>query len=436
MDGNQITQIMRLYLLFSFLFVFFINGYSQNYLFENGKIWHQEAFVEKDFFTLGATFSFEKPAKIDSIIDLHGQYVIPPFGDFHTHLFDGAYGKSNDTTFLKKGIFYAQDLVNDPAGRAQMQPYFSKKNTIDVASANGCLTSDYGHPIAGYERTALKLGWRLNAAQKKQLAESRVYEDRTYYLINRPEDVQPKIAKLISTEPDVIKVILFNSEEYESSDTFPSYNLGLDPAALPEIMQRAQQAGKKIVAHVESEYDMKKAMEAGIKFFAHVPHYNYANGGALASDPPTLSEELLQLMQKYKVEVGPTLGRTFINLNYLPKQYQPDSMVMEGIKDHHANMLQQLKKYKVQILAGADMNGSNAVDEILYYDQLKVFEPIELLQILIHSGKAIFSDRAIGAIEEDFEASFLVLEENPTEDIKHIQKINLRMKNGQFIDFK
>lgn len=427
---------MRLYLLLSFSIFFFAKGYGQNYLFKNGKIWDKETFVEKDFFTLGTTFSFEQPAKIDSIIDLNKQYVIPPFGDFHTHLFDGAYGKSNDTTFLKKGIFYAQDLVNDPAGRDQMRPYFSKKNTVDVAYANGCLTSDYGHPIAGYERTALRLGWRLNATQKKQLAESRVYQDRTYYIIDHPEEVASQMSKLIDTEPDVIKIILFNSEAYESSDTFPTYNLGLDPATLPGIMEQAKQAGKRVVAHVESEYDMQVAMEAGIKYFAHVPHYSYANSGALTTNSPTLSDELLLLMQQHQVEVGPTLGRTFINLRYLPKQYQPDSIVMEAIKTHHAKMLRQLKKYKIQILAGADMTGSNAVDEILYYNQLKVFEPTELLQILTYSGKAIFPNRKIGAIQAQYEASFLVLESDPTKDIKNIGKINLRMKNGQFIELK
>lgn len=427
---------MRLYLLLSLSLLFVLNGYGQNYLFKNGKIWENETFIAKDFYVLGTTFSFEKPSKIDSIIDLNKQFVIPPFGDFHTHLFDGDYSKSNDTAFLKKGIFYAQDLVNDPAGSKKMRPYFAQAKTVDIAYANGCLTSNYGHPIAGYERQVLNLGWRLNATQKQQLAESRVYQDRTYYIIDHPEQVAPNMVKLMDTEPDVIKIILFNSQEYGNSDTFPVNNLGLDPATLPTIVKKAKDAGKRIVAHVESEYDIKIAMEAGIQHFAHVPYYSYANGGALTENPPTLSDTILVLMQTQQVEISPTLGRTFINLSYLPKQYQPDSMVLEGIKDFHAATLKKLKQYKIQLLAGADMYGSNAVDEIFYYDQLKVFNPIELLQILTYSSKAIFPNRAIGAIQEDYEASFLVLGADPTLDIKNIEKINLRMKNGQLIDFK
>lgn len=198
---------MRLYLFLSLSFLFTTAGNGQNYLFKNGKVWEQGTFVEKDFYTLDALFAIKKPSKIDSVIDLNGQYVIPPFGDFHTHLFDGEYSKSHDTSFLKKGIFYAQDLVNDPIGREQMWPYFSQKKTLDVAYANGCLTSNYGHPIAGYERTALKLGWRLNKAQKKQLAESRIYQDRAYYIIDRPKDVESNLAKLMQTQPDVVKIL-------------------------------------------------------------------------------------------------------------------------------------------------------------------------------------------------------------------------------------
>ncbi|GAB5553930.1 MAG: amidohydrolase family protein [Saprospiraceae bacterium] len=427
---------MRWYLLLGLCFFFVFNGYSQNYLFENGKIWAQETFVEKDFYVLDATFSFEKPTKIDSIIDLNGQFVIPPFGDFHTHLFDGDYSKVNDTTFLKAGIFYAQDLVNDPAGSKKMRPYFDQTKTVDVAYANGCLTSNYGHPIAGYERQALKLGWRLSPAQKKQLAESRTYQDRTYYIIDRPAEVQANMNKLIGTQPDVIKVILYNSQEYENSDTFPIYNLGLDPKVLPAIMKTAQESGKRVIAHVESEYDIRVAMKAGIQHFAHIPYYSYGNSGAVNDHPPVLSDSILKLMQQHKVAISPTLGRTFINLTYLPKQYQPDSMVLEAIKVFHANTLKQLKESQIQLLAGADMNGSNAVDEILYYNQLKVFTPKELLQMLIYSGKAIFPNRRIAAIQEQYEASFLVLGADPTMNIKNIKNINFRMKSGKFIDFK
>lgn len=425
---------MRLLLLLSLTFFFGFNGYSQSYLFKNGKVWEQEAFVKKDFYVLDATFSFKKPTKIDSIIDLNGQFIIPPFGDFHTHLFDGDYSKANDTTFLNLGIFYAQDLVNDPAGSKKMRPYFAQTKTVDVAYANGCLTSNYGHPIAGYERQVLKLGWRLNAAQKKQLAESRTYQDRTYYIIDHLADVQSNMDKLMGTQPDVIKIILYNSQEYQDSDTFPSYNLGLDPKVLPAIMKMAQESDKRVIAHVESEYDIRVAMEAGIQHFAHTPYYSYANSGAITDNPPLLSDSTLKLMQQHKVEICPTLGRTFINLTYLPKQYQPDSVVMDAIKIFHTNTLKQLKEYQIQLLAGADMNGSNAVDEILYYDQLAVFTPEELLQMLIYSGKAIFPDRKIGAIKEGFEASFLLLDANPGLDIKNIQQIKLRMKQGQFVD--
>jgi imidazolonepropionase-like amidohydrolase len=44
--------------------------------------------------------------------------------------------------------------------------------------------------------------------------------------------------------------------------------------------------------------------------------------------------------------------------------------------------------------------------------------------------KAIFPQRKIGALEEAYEANFLVLEANPIQDFSKVKRIRIRVKQG------
>src|SRR5262249_12117095 len=75
-------------------------------------------FVRKSLFVADGVFREGRTVRVDSIIDLGDQYIVPPFGDAHTHAFDnpasiGATVESN----LRDGIFYAFSLTNSIAGK-------------------------------------------------------------------------------------------------------------------------------------------------------------------------------------------------------------------------------------------------------------------------------------------------------------------------------
>ncbi len=408
------------------------NLYSQNYHLKNAVFWNGTKMVAQDLFIENSKITFNKPIQIDSIIDLRGKYITPAFGDFHTHLFDGKYSKSIDTLFRSKGIFFANDLVNNPLGRDKMKSYFDKVKTVDVAYANGCLTSSNGHPIRAYEKAQFDFGqnYTLTKAQREQIAKSRKMENLTYYIIDSLPMVSEKLNRLNSTNPDFIKVIISNSERYIISDTLVKDNLGLDPRLLPKIVKEAEAANKTVVAHVESEFDLIAAIQAGITYFAHLPNHSYGIDAKAAIPLPLLSTSTLLLMKMNEVKINPTLYRTQVNISYTPKAYQPDATVLASIKSFHRSSLEFLKKYQIEILAGADIGYSTAVDEILYYNTLAVFEPSQLLNILINTSRHIFPERKIGAIKEGYEANLLVLGANPTMDITAITQIDLLIKQG------
>ncbi len=431
---------MRLPVTFLILLIGTLTSASaQDYAITHGNVWNGIKFVERTLYVSDGVFVRQTSAVIDSTIDASGMYIIPAFGDFHTHVFDSEFAVQVDSSFRSKGIFFSQDLGNDPEGREMYESYLNQPETVDVTYANGILTSDYGHPIQGYERMALfGNSWPRNQAQRDSLRESRLMENRLYYIIDEKiidekEDIEPKLEALAATNPDVLKLVLWDSQEYleDSTDSYTVNNKGLDPHLLPQIIDEANELELRPIAHVETEYDLIVGIREGIRSFAHVPYYGYGINGEISEQYPTLSEETKQVIRETDgLIVNPTLLRTSQNLRYLPEDRQPTEAELSTLKEFHARLLTDLKENGATIVAGADSPGIDAIDEILYYKQLGVFSDDELLNILIETAAHIFPERQIGSFDEGFEANFLILSRNPSQNIKHIQTIETAFKNG------
>ena len=410
---------------------------AQNYVIENGNVWDGQQFVERSLYISDGEFVSQFPANVDSSIDASGMYITPPFGDYHTHVFDSEFTIPVDSIFRSQGIFFSQDLGNDPINRKQYESYLEQPQTVDVAYANGILTSNYGHPIQGYERMALfGRSWPRTQAQRDSLRESRLMENRLYYIIDDESDIQPKINALASTDPDLMKLVLWNSREYISSDgeSYPTDNKGLDPRFLPEIVDQANEFVLRPIAHIETEYDLRVAIREGIRSFAHVPYYGYGIDGNISEDYPTLSDESKQLIRETsELVVNPTLLRTSQNLQYIPENRRPTERQLDLLKEFHIRLLTDLKENGATIVAGADSPGIDAIDEVLYYKELGVFTDAELLNMLIESARQIFPNRQIGGFDKGYEAHLLMFSDNPVEDLENIQTLKTAIKNGLIV---
>lgn len=145
---------------------------AQNLHIKSGNVWNGYAFENKDVYISNGLIIDQRPKVIDSVIQAKGQYILPAFGDYHTHNFTYDNVDVMDSIFMSQGIFYAQNLANDPVGRLQNAKYLDREKTLDVKFANGIITSSEGHPVEGYERMALNYGWRLSKEQRETLAKS------------------------------------------------------------------------------------------------------------------------------------------------------------------------------------------------------------------------------------------------------------------------
>lgn len=148
------------------------------------------AFVRQKFYVVNGTFTEQRPKRVDHVIELGDLYVLPAFGDAHTHAFDNP----NDiqkvmATNLRDGIFYALSLANSSRGKRSVAAFVNKRSSMDVAYANAALTATLGHPILSAEVTANHIPWDQLGQHWQQLLKSHTAEGDVYFVIDDEADL-------------------------------------------------------------------------------------------------------------------------------------------------------------------------------------------------------------------------------------------------------
>jgi len=396
------------------------------------------AFVRKKFYVVNGTFTEKRPKRVDNRIDLGDLYVVPAFGDAHTHGFDNP----NDiqkvvATNLRDGIFYALSLANSIRGKRSVAAFVNKPSSMDVAYANAVLTATLGHPILSAEVTANRIPWDQLGKHWQQLLKSHTAEGDVYFVIDDAADLKRKWPAIIGSKPDVIKIILLDTEHFEEKkkSTNTIDDKGLNPALVPAIVRRAHRSGVRVVAHVETAADVRVAVAAGVDILAHLP------GLAPKAHESPARYELTESDARVMARKGITVIATAWLAERLaaPKPWlsgaeaMADVAQLERAKKIQRAGLNLLKSHGVRIAIGADLF-ENASREARYLEQLGVFNRQEILDMWSRTTpQLIFPNRRIGRLRVGYEASFVALSCDPTARFECVREIAVRMKNGALV---
>jgi imidazolonepropionase-like amidohydrolase len=414
------------------IFSIFQGLQAQNIYIKSGNVWDGYSFEVKDIYISNGIIVEQKPKQIDSILEAKGKYILPAFGDYHTHNFTYSNVEVIDSVFRSQGIFYAQDLANDPVGRLRNSKYIDQEYTIDVKFANGCITSSGGHPIEGYERMALGVGFPRTKIERGKIVNSQIMKGRAYHILDYQYQLEDVMNTLLTSQPDAIKVILWDSENYINDE--PTANKGINPDFLPQIVETAKAYNLPVVAHIETEYDLKIAIDSGVKHFAHSPLYAFGNDGEIGKDYPELSKATMELLANTDdVVINPTLFRTFLNIKYLPINKQVSEEQKQIIREFHKKLLIDLYSTGVTIAMGADSPGLSAVDEAFYYKKLDAFSNKQIIDLLIQTATLIYPEDKIGKIEPGYKANLIMTKGNPVEDLEALKNIRSYIKSGHIL---
>jgi imidazolonepropionase-like amidohydrolase len=239
-------------------------------------------------------------------------------------------------------------------------------------------------------------------------------------------DVARAWPKLLADHPDLVKVFLAYSEEYARRRDDPRFGArrGLDPKLLPSIVRRAHAANLHVAAHVETAADFRAAVNAGVDEIAHIPFYD----DSLGRQRYLLTPADARAAAQHGIPVMTTI--------YWSAQTGPDdtTAARRRARDVVRQNLETLRAAGVQLLVGSDQFRHSSVVEAEALAATHVFTPFELVRLWASATPhAIFPDRRIGRLADGYEASFLVLDGDPSRDFAATQRIALRMKQGTLL---
>ena len=408
---------------------------SKNYELSGGWWFDGKAFVRKQFYVANDTFTEKRPKHVDQTIELGDMFVLPPFGDAHSHAFSNpADIEKVVAANLRDGIFYGLSLTNSIRDKRSVEGFINKPSSMDIAYSNAGLTATLGHPILSAEVTANHIPWDQMGQHWQQLLKSHTAEGDVYFVIDDEADLQKKWPAIIASKPDVIKIYLLFTDQFEErkKSTNTINDRGLNPALVPAIVARAHAAGLRVAAHVETAADVRVAVAAGVDIIAHLP------GLSPKADDPTgmyeLTDDDARVMAQKRVTVIPTAW--LAERLAAPKPWLTgaeaagDPTQLERAKKIQRASLKLLKSHGVRIAVGVDLF-ENASREAQYLEQLGVFDRAQILDIWSRdTPQLIFPNRRIGRLTSGYEASFIALSCDPTARFQCVQEIVVRMKNG------
>ncbi|HYP00108.1 MAG TPA: amidohydrolase family protein [Pyrinomonadaceae bacterium] len=403
----------------------------QTYEFVNGRWFDGQKFVARKFYAVGVRLTSRKPARVDSVIDLAGKYVVPPFGEAHNHNVEWRGEEAFTRTrrmYLEAGVFYVKNPNNLPRARAPLLGRINIPTSIDVVFANGGLTATGGHPLGVVRRNLERGGMTKEDA-----------EGAFYFAIDNLADLERKWETITAGRPDFIKTYLQYSEEYAKRRDDESYIdwRGLDPSLLPAIVRRAHRAGLRVSTHVETATDFHHAVVAGVDEINHMPGFRpEKDDWAKFQDSARykISETDARLAARKRVVVVTTLVSA---IDRALEKREGEAAVSDALRSLLVHNLQTLNRHGVRIAIGSDSYRQTSQVEALNLHRLKVFDNLTLLKMWCETtARAIFPNRRIGHLKEGYEASFLVLNADPLEDFNNVRKIDMRVKQGEILSLQ
>lgn len=386
--------------------------------YENGHWFNGSIFEARTMYVQGDRF-VERPARTDSAVDLGGGYVVAPFGEAHNHNAEPPRWEAQSRRYMQAGVFHVLNPNSLPGTQAALAGLINRPDAPDVVFAHGGITGPGGHPIGLLQRNIARGVWTEEEGEGAFL-----------FTVASAADLDDAWPALLASGPDLVKVYLLYSEEYHSRLADPATVgwRGMDPALLPDVMQRARSAGLRVMAHVETAADFRAAAAAGVDIIAHMPGFRGDENTAL---PDASRYRITGPAAAHAARNGTVVVTTLAALAEHAVESGDTALAGEVDRLNRAN-LAVLQRSGVDIAIGSDAYSGTSVQEALYLATLGVLDHAAVLRAWSGTTpRAIHPGRRIGRLEPGHEASFLVLDGDPLADFINVTRIRSAVKEGQ-----
>jgi Amidohydrolase family len=381
--------------------------------YRGGRWFDGEKFVDRTMWVAGDVFVESQPRQVVRVVDLHGGFVVPPYGEGHTHWLEPALVDAYVQTYLRDGIFYVKDQSTAPQFHEKMRPALGGPRSVDYISAHQGFTGPQGHPTELVDALAgmgvLPAAWAKTHGEGDAL-----------FVVASKQDLDRAWPLLLAGHPDFVKVFLVHSDEYAARRDNPALSpkqRGIDPALVPAIVALAHAAKLRVSAHIENAHDFHVAIAAGVDDIAHMPF-------VAAEQPETY--RLADADLRAAAARGVTIATT---LDWMSAPNVTEAQVAIV----RAN-LDAMRREHNTIVIGTDQFRQTTRAEVDLIASRRLMSNLELIKAWsVTTPRAIFPGRKIGVLANGFEASFLVLSGDPIADFAHSHEIVMRVKQGQLV---
>lgn len=387
---------------------------APTYAFTNGNWYNGDAFTPATWYSVGGKLTKKAPAKVDSVVDLSGRWVIPPLGDAFSSCVAGNSSTANQLKFYaEEGVFYLQILGNTLEQRKTVEQALTQPGLPDVAFANGGITCLLGYPFLQYEGLAHGVRNPQTLAERyEEIKNNRKAEGDGYWFVDSKSALDKIWPKLREQKPGVLSIYLLDADHSGGKET-----KGLTPDMAKAVVKKAHKANLRVFAHVETAADVALGLKIGVDGFANLPGHHWDGKGD--AKKYTIGDEDLKKLAKKKTPVVPLLSHA---------QTQGGRT---GAAQDQAKLLKHLLDNGVNVVIGSDDMQRTIRGELNYWFQSGELDYAQTLKILcVNTPQAIFPNRKIGRLDEGYEASFLVLSDNPLVNLLKLRAIAFKVKDG------
>ncbi len=387
-------------------------------LYTNATWWDGEKTYVGPMYVENGIFVAGKGQRPGTTIDLNGAVTTAPFAEGHNHnlmeqLFDDA-----NKAYLEQGVFYVKVPTIYPPAINSVRAKLERPDTVDATFSMGGLTSKGGHPVSLFVNV-------LSGSVYEKLA----YEDfagMAFHEIESLEQIDPALDVIESQGADFVKLLMLYAEDYEQPEFVQGK--GLNPIFVQPIVESAHKRGLPVTAHVQSAYDFAIAVAAGVDEIAHLPGYYWREEYDKYRHRITDAEAVAAFV------AGAAVVTSIAFLEGLTLEENRRATIRET---QIAN-LRKLINAGVELRIGSDNYDRTGEGEDRYATrsealnlvELGVLNAEEVLAIWIATGRAIFPQRKLGCFDPGCEASFLIFNHDPREDITELFRIRDVVKQG------
>lgn len=364
---------------------------------------------------------FTKPGKDDKLIDLSKKTVMPGLIDMHVHI-ESETSKDalvkrytqneadvafQSTIYARRNLMAGFTTVRDCGGSGVN---ISLRNAVNAGTIAGPRIFTAGKGVA----TTGGHGDPTNGARKDLMGDPGPKEG----VINGPDDARKAVRQRYKDGADFIKITATGGVLSVAKD-------GSGPQFTQEevnaIVEAAKDYGFHTAAHAHGAEGMKRAVLAGITTIEH---------GTL------MSEEVMDLMKQKGTYHVPTIiaGRSAAEYAKIPGYYHP-LVVPKAIEIGSKIQENFAKAYKrgVKIAFGTDAgvfpHGENAREfGYMVEGGMPAIEAL-LCAMQVNADILGYGDK-IGSIEAGKLADIVAVNEDPTKNIKTVEKVTFVMKDG------